>query len=177
MDKILTLSTAELDVDFEKKFLLLTWNGKVELDDYKNILTKAVEISGVHNLHSVIINRLKLEELSTECRIWMKSHFLKTIVKPLIPKLSKVATVESKSVIGQVYTSTISKTVGLIYPNLKFKSFKTQEEAMDWVGYTTEAPVQLQEDPQDAETAFQQAEKNDPGSLIDKFFKLFFKSN
>ena len=177
MDKILTLSTAQLEVDFEKKFLLLTWNGKVDLEDYKTILTKAVEISGVHNLHNVIINRLKLEELSTECRIWMKSHFLKTIVKPLIPKLTKVATVESKSVIGQVYTNTISKTVGLVYPNLKFKSFKTQREALEWIGYEKEAPIQVQHEPQVSETAFEQAEKNDPGSLIDKFFKLFFKSN
>ncbi len=181
MNNILRLKTAQLKVDFERKFLVITWNGKVELKDYKTILVKAVEISTEHQVYNIIINRLNLDELSTECRVWMKGYFLKTIVKPLIPKLSKVATVEAKSAIGQIYTNTISKTVSLAYPNLKFKSFKNQDNALEWVGYSKAVPVKTELEPelepQVQNTPFEQAENNDPGSLMDKFFKLFFKSS
>lgn len=133
MDRILSLNTATLTVDFSDKFLLITWHGVVDFEEYKSVLTKAVEITDVHGIQNVVINRLDLKELNTECRVWMKNYFLKKLVKPIIPKLSKVATIESRSAIGQIYSKTISKTVSLVYPNLTFKSFASEAEAHHWI--------------------------------------------
>ena len=133
MDRILSLNTATLAVDFSQKFLLITWHGKVNFDDYKSVLIQATEITKVHGIQHVVINRLDLQELSTECRVWMKNHFLKKLVKPIIPMLSKVATIEAKSAIGQIYSNTISKTVSLVYPNLTFKSFSSESDAYKWI--------------------------------------------
>lgn len=133
MDRILALNTATLTVDFSDKFLLITWHGVVDFEEYKSVLTKAVEITDVHGIQHVVINRLDLKELNTECRVWMKNYFLKKLVKPIIPKLSKVATIESRSAIGQIYSKTISKTVSLVYPNLTFKSFSSESDAHHWI--------------------------------------------
>ena len=133
MDRILALNTATLTVDFSDRFLLITWHGVVDFEEYKTILTKAVEITDVHGIQNVVINRLDLKELNTECRVWMKNTFLKKLVKPVIPKLSKVATIESRSAIGQIYSNTISKTVSLVYPNLTFKSFGSESDAHNWI--------------------------------------------
>ncbi len=133
MDRILSLNTASLTVDFSEKFLLITWHGVVDFEEYKSVLTKAVEITDVHGIQNVLINRLDLKELNTECRVWMKNYFLKKLVKPIIPKLSKVATIESRSAIGQIYSKTISKTVSLVYPNLTFKSFSSEADAHHWI--------------------------------------------
>lgn len=138
MDRILSLNTATLTVDFSDKFLLITWHGIVDFEEYKAVLTKAVEITDVHGIDNVVINRLDLKELNTECRIWMKNYFLKKLVKPIIPKLSKVATIESRSAIGQIYSKTISKTVSLVYPNLTFKSFSSEADAHNWISPITD---------------------------------------
>lgn len=133
MDRILNLNTATLSVDFSERFLLITWHGVVDFEEYKAVLTKAVDITDVHGIQNVVINRLDLKELNTECRVWMKNYFLKNLVKPIIPKLSKVATIESRSAIGQIYSKTISKTVSLVYPNLTFKSYASEADAHNWI--------------------------------------------
>ena len=79
MDRILALKTATLAVDFSERFLLITWHGVVDFEEYKRVLTKAVEITEVHGIQNVVINRLNLKELNTECRVWMKNYFLKKL--------------------------------------------------------------------------------------------------
>jgi len=132
MDKLLDFKTASLSVDFSCPCLLVTWHGKVDFEEYKTVLTKATEILEIHKIPHVIINRLALTELNTECRVWMKNDFLKKLVRPAIPKLTKVATIESRSAI-QVYAKTISKTVSLVYPNLTFRSFTSESDAHQWI--------------------------------------------
>lgn len=201
MDNILTLNTATLKVDFDRGYLVIDWDGVVDFEDYKLILSKAAEICDVHNIKNVILNRLKLKELSTECRVWMKNYFLKHLIKPLIPKLSKVATIESQSVIGQVYTKTISKTVSFIYPNLKFKSFASEDAAFKWLYpgdvreiissdniseredpikkplsvSTTREMEELAVPPSSGISSNEMEEKTD--SLLNKFYQLFFSKN
>lgn len=160
MDRILALNTATLAVDFSEKFLLITWHGVVDFEEYKRVLTKAVEITEVHGIQNVVINRLNLKELNTECRVWMKNYFLKKLVKPVIPFLSKVATIESRSAIGQIYSNTISKTVSLVYPNLTFKSFASEVEAYQWItpGATSTDDLELVE--VDAASTYQSTTKH-----------------
>ena len=168
MDEILKLETASLTVDFSNSFLIINWLGRVDFEDYKTVLLKASDIADVHNIQNVIINRLNLRELNTESRVWMKNHFLKKVVRPLIPKLAKVATIESRSPIGQVYSKTISKTVSLVYPNLSFKSFGSEIEAYQWFqGDGMLAKLQS------TEHADEHLEEK-RSTLIDSIYQLYF---
>ncbi len=173
MDVIVEQKTATLSVDFQSGFLLITWHGRVDFEEYKNVLTKARDIADVHGVRNVIINRLDLQELNTECRVWMKNHFLKEMVRPLIPKLSKVATIESRSAIGQIYSKTISKTVSLVYPNLSFKSFGSEIEAYKWfVDSEKETQETIDYSAQLAES--DEALENRRTSMINSIYQLFF---
>ncbi len=169
MDRILSLRTASLTVDFAGRFLLITWHGRVAFEDYKKVLITAAEIVEIHDITNVIINRLDLLELNTESRVWMKNYFLKKLVRPLIPKLSKVATIESRSAIGQIYSKTISKTVSLVYPNLSFRSFDSEIEAYKWfTEYKDESAVY--ETVEISEDNLEQRRSN----LIDNLYQFFF---
>ncbi len=177
MDQILTLDTATLAVDFSAGFLLITWHGKVDFEEYKKVLTKASEIAEAHGIDKVIINRLDLRELNTECRIWMKNEFLPKTVRPLIPRLSKVATIESRSAMGQIYSKTISKTVSLVYPNLSFKSVSSEIEAYKWFLEEKEKPAAKMEAELIAATAGPYSDdslERRRNTLIDNIYQLFF---
>jgi len=177
MDQILTLNTATLTVDFSSGFLLITWRGRVDFEEYKEVLIKASEIVEAHGIGNIIINRLDLSELNTECRVWMKNHFLKEVVRPLIPALSKVATIESRSTIGQIYSKTISKTVSLVYPNLSFRSFDSEIEAYKWFVESNEAFVlEPAVVPQAQFQGIYQDETLETrrSTLIDSLYQLFF---
>ena len=177
MDQILTLNTATLTVDFSSGFLLITWHGRVDFEEYKEVLTKASEIVELHDIRNVIINRLDLSELNTECRVWMKNHFLKGVVKPLIPMLSKVATIESRSTIGQIYSKTISKTVSLVYPNLSFRSFDSEIEAYKWFVENQDFPVFEPALVGQAQVQFAHTDESleiRRSTLIDSIYQLFF---
>ncbi|MEM9324792.1 MAG: hypothetical protein AAGA85_04015 [Bacteroidota bacterium] len=133
MDTLLEYDTASLLVDFPAQCLMIKWRGDVNFDEYQAVLVKATEMVEVHDIQHVIIDRLELRSLNTECRVWMKNYFLKKLVRPIIPKLTKVASIESRSAIGQVYAKTISKTVSLAYPNLTFQSFIAEQGAHEWI--------------------------------------------
>lgn len=158
MDRLLLLPTGTLAVDFSNSFMLITWHGNVNFQDYKRILKKAIEIAETHNIHRVIINRLKLTSFSNECGIWMKNYFLKKMAKPLIPLISKLATIDLPISIGQMYGKTIAKTVSSLYPNLDLKSFQSEVDAYQWITpgiqdlSLTETPVSNHESPLHSET-------------------------
>ena len=173
MDVIVEQNTATLSVDFQSGFLLITWHGRVDFEEYRNVLEKAKDIAEIHQIKNVIINRLDLQELNTECRVWMKNHFLKEMVRPLIPKLSKVATIESRSAIGQIYSKTISKTVSLVYPNLSFRSFGSEIEAYKWfVDGEKEVPKAF--DYSAPSTDSDETLEHRRTSMINSIYQLFF---
>ncbi len=188
MDKLLSYKTASLSVDFSYRFLLISWHGNVDFEEYKSVLTKATEIAEVHDITDVIINRLELRELNTECRVWMKNYFLKELVRPVIPNLTKVATIESRSAIGQIYAKTISKAVSMVYPNLTFRSFASESAAYRWINPGAVEPALQEAVAATANSRLQGARsihREYPGTampqleerrkhLLDSLYQLFF---
>jgi hypothetical protein len=128
----LKLPTSTLKVDIANKTLMCSFVGDIQLSDYKGVLLAAVDQVAEHGITNIMMNRLDLKELPPECRIWVKSEYLKNHIKPHIPNLNKVAVVESKSILGALYGKAIYQMLSFIYPSLSFRFFDNVDEALSW---------------------------------------------
>jgi len=132
MDKILRLPSAELTIDYSKKMAIVSFIGDIKFGDYKEVLLSAAELVRSQGVQNIIMDRTRIEKLDAECRVWVKSEYLKVHIKPLIPKLNKVAVVDSASIVGQLYGKAIYKSLSIIYPSLTFKFFSKLDKAISW---------------------------------------------
>ncbi len=125
--------TSNIVIDEERKFLEIRWKGKVDYDDYKKTMLEAGRLVEEENFSQAIINRLELDEISPESALWLKKEFVKVHLKPIINKLKKVATVESKSAFSRFYSNSLTLAIKVVYPGLSIKSFSSKEEAFGWM--------------------------------------------
>ncbi|MEL6558024.1 MAG: hypothetical protein AAFQ94_07560 [Bacteroidota bacterium] len=147
MDKILRLPSTELTIDYSRKMAKISFIGDIRFDDYKEALLSAAELVRSQGVENIIMDRTRIEKLDAECRVWVKNEYLKVHIKPLIPKLNKVAVVDSASIVGQIYGKAIYKTLSLVYPSLTFKFFSKLDKAINWFepGMVTERKLVTQE--------------------------------
>lgn len=132
MKTLLSLDSGDLVISDNDNSQRINWSENVTFDDYKQLLLLAAK-TAEEGYINVIIDRSDLGELPAECRVWMKNEYLKEYASKVIPTLRKVAIIQSKSILGQIYFSTISKAVPLKYPNLAFKSFNDEKNALEWI--------------------------------------------
>lgn len=133
MNQILCLPSAELTADFDRSILHVTFIGDVKFPEYKKVLLEAAELVRSKGVQKVLMDRRQINKVDAECRVWAKNEYVKVHIKPLIPKLTKVAVVDSKSIVGQLYGKAIYQTFSLIYPTLAFKFFGHMESASKWL--------------------------------------------
>ena len=147
MDKILQLPSTELTIDYSRKMAKIAFIGDIRFDDYKEVLLSAAELVRSQGVENIIMDRTQIEKLDAECRVWVKNEYLKVHIKPLIPKLNKVAVVDSASIVGQIYGKAIYKTLSIVYPSLTFKFFSKLDKAINWFepGIVTERKLVTQE--------------------------------
>lgn len=133
MEKILDRPTTKLFVDYKRKVVLGHMTGDILFEDYKEMLLGGAELATNDVINCIILDRRNILKQDAECRIWVKNYYLKEHVKPIVHKIRRVAIVESKSMVGQIYGRTIFATLSMIYPNLKMKSFSDIKKAREWV--------------------------------------------
>lgn len=133
MDKILQLPSTELTIDYSRKMAIVSFIGDIQFEDYKEALLSAAELVRSQGVANIIMDRTRIEKLDAECRVWVKNEYLKVHIKPLIPKLNRVAVVDSTSIVGQLYGAAIYKTLSIVYPSLTFKFFSKTEKAIQWL--------------------------------------------
>ena len=146
MKYVLKNESAHLSVDYDRGMLICAFFGDVQFDNYKEVLLAAAEEVRSNGVRNIIMDRSKVEKIDGQCRIWVKTVYLKTHISPLVPKLHKVAAVNSVSIIGQVYGKAIYQTLSFIYPTLTFKFFSNLEKAMKWFAETEEKGTLMVED-------------------------------
>ena len=130
-----SLNTAIIYVDPKIKLLEIEWLGKVDPEEYKSTMLEAARLVGEERYGHAIINRLKLDEVSPDSALWLKKEYVKVHLKPIINKLKKVATVESKSAFSRFYSNSLTLATKVVYPSLSIKSFGYKEEALEWMGF------------------------------------------
>lgn len=185
---ILDQPTATLHVDIEKRTLMCSFKGHIDFNEYKKVLLMAVDTVAEHKVHNIMMNRLEVEVLPPECRLWVKNEYLKTHIKPHIPNLNKVAVVESKSILGNLYGKAIYQMLSLIYPSLSFKFFNTVDAGMAWFdGKQVEVPQMEEPDLDEAYNESGELElltlektstttETQRNKLLDKFLDYFFRT-
>ncbi len=118
--------------DKRLKIVMLKWNGVIDKETARELLSKGAENIEFHDYKKLMINRLELVELETEARIWIKK-FLQGRAKRIAPKVNKVAFVNPKSVRGSIFSNMLSSAISLIIPTLKTQKFITEAEASQWL--------------------------------------------
>ncbi len=146
MKTILKLPTTAMAVDFNKKIAVGLFKGDVTFEDYKEMLLAGAELARQGRIDSILMDRRQVGKLDAQCRIWVKNEYFKNHIKPIVPKMKRVAVVQSNSMIGQIYGNTIYKTLSLIYPNLAFKNFKNVKSAMKWIELKEQPVTMVAED-------------------------------
>lgn len=132
MKYVLKNESAHLSVDYDRALLVCAFFGDVKFEDYQSVLLAAAEEVRSNGVRNVIMDRSKIEKIDAQCRIWVKNEYLKNHIKPLVPKINKVAAVNSVSIIGHVYGKAIYQTLSFIYPSLTFKFFSSLDKASAW---------------------------------------------
>ncbi|MGB3464860.1 MAG: hypothetical protein WBA74_06310, partial [Cyclobacteriaceae bacterium] len=125
--------STELSVDDNKKLVIVKFIGDIRFDDYKEVLLAAADQVATRGIENIILDRTQIEKLDAECRVWVKNEYLRVHIKPLIPSLDKVAVVDAKSIVGQLYGKAIYNSLSWIYPSLSFRFFSKVEKAMAWL--------------------------------------------
>ncbi len=146
MKTILENNSGHLSVDYEKGMLICAFVGDVQFDDYKALLLTSAEEVRSNGVRNIIMDRSQIERIDGQCRVWVKSIYLKTHIKPLVPKLNKVAAVNSASIVGMIYGKAIYQTFSLFYPTMEFKFFPSMEKAMKWFRESEEKGTLMVED-------------------------------
>ncbi len=122
-----------VSADYESKIVKIDWDGKVEVETAREILSKAADMIEAGHCDKLLLNRKELKEFSTEARLWIKEDLLKNRARKLVKYVHKVATVSSKTVMGGIFANFISAGIQLVFPKLKMHKFDTESEAMDWL--------------------------------------------
>lgn len=146
MKTILKNSSGHLSVDYDRAMLICAFVGDVQFDDYTALLLASAEEVRTNGVRNVIMDRTQIEKIEGECRVWVKNVYLKTHIKPLVPKLHKVAAVNSASIIGMIYGKAIYQTFSLIYPTMQFKFFPSIQKALAWFKESEEKGTMMVED-------------------------------
>ncbi|MEL7147393.1 MAG: STAS/SEC14 domain-containing protein [Bacteroidota bacterium] len=133
MKTLLKLPTTGLLLDNERKLMVATLKGNIDFEDYKAMLMGTIELAAQDQAAYVILDRRQIRSLSTECRLWVKNFYIKQYAKPVAHKIKKIAIVESRSTVGQLYGKAIHTAMRLMYPNLKMKYFKNYNAAEAWI--------------------------------------------
>ncbi|MCR9251698.1 MAG: hypothetical protein NXI20_14830 [bacterium] len=124
---------SQLLVNYEQRILKVVWSGKVSLDTAQTILNLGGDFIEDETCDKIILDRLLLEEFSTDARLWIKNDLLKNRAKRLSSKVSQMAMIEAQTSIGAIFSKMISAAITLIIPNLKTKRFKSLDEANSWM--------------------------------------------
>lgn len=183
MKTILENPSGHLSVDYNRAMLVCAFVGNVRFEDYTSLLLTAAEEVRSNGVRNVIMDRTKIEKIEGECRVWVKNVYLKTHIKPLVPKLNKVAAVNSASIVGMIYGKAIYQTFSLIYPTMEFKFFPSMEKALTWFREAEEKGTLMVEDvlAMDAENASPELVEAEPAGneqlkkgLFNKLFDALF---
>lgn len=146
MNIVLENGSGRLSVDYNRAMLICAFIGNVRFEDYTALLLHAAEEVRSKGVRNVIMDRTQIEKIDGECRVWVKNVYLKTHIKPLVPKLNKVAAVNSASIVGMIYGKAIYQTFSLIYPTMEFKFFPSMEKALAWFREAEEKGTLMVED-------------------------------
>ncbi len=122
-----------VSINKTEKIIRIEWNGIVDEEVAKNILTVGADQIANGNATSILLNRRNLKEFSTAARLWIKEDLLKNRAKALVKNVDKVATVNSVSSMGAIFANFISSAIKLVFPNLSMKKFQTEDEALEWL--------------------------------------------
>lgn len=182
MNIVLENGSGRLSVDYNRAMLVCAFIGNVRFEDYTALLLHAAEEVRSNGVRNVIMDRTQIEKIDGECRVWVKNVYLKTHIKPLVPKLNKVAAVNSASIVGMIYGKAIYQTFSLIYPSMEFKFFPSMEKALAWFREAEEKGTLMVEDvlAMDAEGGSQELVEAEAGNeqmkkgLFNKLFDALF---
>lgn len=133
MELVSDLATTKYKVDPEKKLFVGSFNGDVTLEDYKSLLIGVANMVDNGTVQYVLMDRRNVGKIATECRIWAKEVYVKKYIKKAVPKARKVAIVQSKSTISNLYARAIYATFSAVYPSLSVRSFNSYEDGLAWV--------------------------------------------
>ena len=132
-EKVKELNGSNTLIDKKNKVVKIVWNGIVSEETAKVMLTTGADLIDSGLCDKLLLNRKGLEEFSTEARVWIKQDLLKNRAKKLVNKVSKVATINSSTIMGGIFANFISTAIKLVFPNLTMTKFESEEEAMNWL--------------------------------------------
>lgn len=133
MDRILSLSSAELLIDRTKNLAFVRFTGDERYDDNQKVLASVAELVKGQDVVNLILDRTRIGKSDAKCRIWFKNEYLRIHVRPLIAGLEKIAVVESGSIAVQLYRKAFYASLSMIYPSLQFKFFSHTHKAKAWL--------------------------------------------
>ncbi len=118
--------------DYTNGVLKVEWNGVVQLNSVREILTTGANLIENNHCTKILLNRAKLEEFTIDSRMWVKNEFL-IKKRRLVRKVKKVGTVNAMTAKGTVFANFLTTIIKIIYPNLHIQQFNSEEMAIDWL--------------------------------------------
>lgn len=127
------MNGSALMIDYPNKVVKIEWNGVIDLATARtlfNATANAIE----HDLaDKALLNRKNFREFTTEARIWIKHEFIQSRSTRWARKLMKLATVNSTSQIGNVFSNFINRGMQVIFPGVQLSKFDTELDAENWL--------------------------------------------
>lgn len=117
----------------DAKIVKVIWYGKVDLETASAILTRGADLVEEGLADKLLLNRRELIEFDKEARNWIKEDLLKVRAKRIVHLVDKVATINSKTTLGNLFATVVSTAIRLFYPSLRMSSFETEEDAASWL--------------------------------------------
>ena len=126
------LNESLLMYDPHKKTAKIYWNGDVDKETAKSILSKVLELIEEETATRLLLSREFLSEFTDDARTYMES-LLKEKESVMVRNLERVAIVKPDSKKGNLFASLVTSSIKLIVPRLIMKQFSSEEEASEWL--------------------------------------------
>ena len=127
-----SLKVGDLIIDHENKIIEVKWRGILELESSREMFAMCTEAAKDLGYSKVMLNRLDITDITEETRKWIKGEYLRNEAKKILPYLTHVATVESKSD-ENIWFKAFNFLVGLLVGKVKMKNFRSRQQAIKWL--------------------------------------------
>jgi signal transduction histidine kinase len=118
----------------------VTWYGPVTSEQYRRVFSKALEFLSAYNTPNWVSNLSRQGHIDKGDQMWMLTTILPEAAKNGLKRIASIEPIQSDFLI-QDYLDAIATNISKF--GIRYKSFRSQEETMEWIQSENETPASL----------------------------------
>ena len=120
----------------------VTWIGPVTSEQYRKVFSKALEFLSAYNTPNWVSNISNQGHINKEDQLWMLNTILPAAAKNGLKRIASIQPLKNDFFVKD-YLDAIE--VNILKFGIRYKSFRTEQETIEWIQNENERPASLQD--------------------------------